>query len=483
MTQPNPALEVVVLAAGQGTRMNSAMPKVLHPLAGQPLLQHVLHTVYQLEPAAVHVVVGHRSDMVCDRFADCAPLVRFVHQAEQLGTGHAVQTALPDIDPTSTVLVVFGDVPLVGASTLRAAVDAAAGGAVGLVTATFEDPAELGRIVRDAHGAIRGIVEYRDASDEQRAICEINSGIIAAGAAVLKELLDGVGAANQQNEYYLTDIIALAVKQNIPVQGLTVGDPFEVAGVNDRVQLAQLERALQRHRAEQLMQQGVTIADPERVDIRGTVIAGSDTFIDVNVVLEGHVIFGEGVRVGPGSVITNSELGPGTEVHAHTVIEGAKISGDCELGPFARIRPDTVLENGVKIGNFVEVKKSTLGTGTKANHLSYIGDSEFGAKCNVGAGTITCNYDGVAKHKTTAGDGVFVGSNSTLVAPVTLGNDSYVAAGSTVTHKVNAGDLAVGRGRQRNIEGWTSPKKRVNSDNEPDGAKTVDPKTRTKASG
>ncbi|MDZ7668404.1 MAG: bifunctional UDP-N-acetylglucosamine diphosphorylase/glucosamine-1-phosphate N-acetyltransferase GlmU [Gammaproteobacteria bacterium] len=457
MKQQAKTLEVVVLAAGQGKRMASNHPKVLHPLAGRPLLRHVLDTVAALQPSRVHVVVGHGAESVRAAVADD---VTWVMQAERLGTGHAVSQALPGIADDSLVLVVYGDVPLIGAATLQACADAAAGEAVALVTAELEEPAQLGRILRDADGGICGIVEYRDADAGQRDIREINSGIMAAQRSILAPLLAKLSPDNAQGEYYLTDVVGLAVEQGIPVQGLTVADPEEVAGINDRAELAAMERRCQRRHVAALMAAGVSVADPERVDVRGRVSAGRDCFIDVNVVLEGDVRLGDDVYLGPGVVLRDSSLGDGVRVEAHTVVEGARVAAGCILGPFARLRPGTELAEDVKIGNFVETKKTLMGRGSKANHLAYLGDATVGEDCNVGAGAVTCNYDGIDKHPTVIGDNVFVGTNTTLVAPLEIETGAYVAAGSTVTSKVNAGELAVGRGRQRNIQGWRRPDQR-----------------------
>lgn len=452
-------LEVIVLAAGQGKRMRSQLAKVLHPLAGRPMLVHVLDTLQALEPDKVHVVVGYQGTTVRETLGD-RPGINWVNQDEQKGTGHAVQQALPGIADDSVVLVVYGDVPLVAANTLAACVATAEQGGLGLVTADFADPAELGRIVRNSAGAITEIVEYQDASPEQRAIHEINSGIIALSATRLKALLGAVQPHNAQGEYYLTDIVALAVQDNMTVQGLKADSAEEVTGVNDRAQLATLERCFQRRQAVRLMSEGVTIADPERIDIRGEVTAEPDCFIDINVVLEGRVTLGAGVSIGPGAVIKDTEIGAGVRIEPHTVIEGARIAPRCVVGPFARIRPGTELGEGVKVGNFVELKKANLGKGTKASHLAYLGDATLGENCNVGAGAITCNFDGIDKNHTEIGNDVFVGSNSTLVAPLEIESEAYVAAGSTVTSRVGKGDLAVGRGRQRNIQGWVRPDKR-----------------------
>lgn len=453
-------LDVVILAAGKGTRMRSQLAKVLHPLAGRPLIQHVVDAAAPLKPRNLAIVVGHQAEDVQAYLGD-GPI--WIHQAQQQGTGHAVKLAMAQLPGDGVILVLYGDVPLVSQTTLERALEAAAGGAVGLVTADFDDPAELGRIVRNSDGNIECIVEFKDASEEQRAIREINSGIMAVPAAQLQSWLDDVAPHNAQGEYYLTDIIAMAVRDGVEVQGVQAARPEEVSGVNDRVQLAALERIYQRAEAERLMRAGVTIADPERLDIRGRISAGEDCFIDVNVVLQGEVSLGAGVRLGPGAVVIDSVLGDGVEVHAHTVVEGANVARDCSLGPFARIRPGTRLEDGVKIGNFVETKKAHLGPGTKASHLSYLGDATLGADCNVGAGTVTCNYDGIDKHQTDIGDNVFVGTNSTLIAPINIEDGAFVAAGSTVTTKVEQGDLAVGRAKQRNIKGWQRPDQRKGS--------------------
>jgi bifunctional UDP-N-acetylglucosamine pyrophosphorylase/glucosamine-1-phosphate N-acetyltransferase len=452
------ALEVVVLAAGQGKRMRSRLPKALHTLAGRPLLAHVLRSVRTLRPARIHVVVGVGADEVKAAFADEAD-VSWVLQRQQLGTGHAAAQAIGDIARDSLVLILFGDVPLVRAETLRACVDAAGDG-IGLVTADMPDPMDLGRIVRGADGHVRAIVEARDANEETRAIREINTGIMAMPAALLAAKLKGLRSNNAQGELYLTDVISMAVADGVPVNAVKAPCPEEVAGINDRMQLAQLERFHQARLAEALMRSGVTLRDPSRIDIRGDVTAGEDCVIDVNVVFEGTVRLGHGVSIGAGAVIKDATLADGVTIHPHTVIDGAKIAAECEIGPFARMRPGTELAEHVKIGNFVETKKTRLGAGTKSNHFAYLGDTTTGEDCNIGAGTIMCNYDGVDKHPTFLGNRVFIGSNSTLVAPIKVGDDSYVAAGSTVTDEVNVDELAIGRSRQRNITGWTSPVKR-----------------------
>ncbi|NOX51229.1 MAG: UDP-N-acetylglucosamine diphosphorylase/glucosamine-1-phosphate N-acetyltransferase [Gammaproteobacteria bacterium] len=447
-------LDVIILAAGKGTRMRSSKAKVLHELAGRSLISHVICTAQQLQPREVAVVVGHQANEVQ---ASVPGEHSWILQRQQLGTGHAVAQAMAGLAGDGVVLVLYGDVPLINIQTLVDCCSAADAGQVGLVTAEFEAPGQLGRIVRDDRGRIQKIVEYKDANDEQRAICEINSGILAAPASKLMNWLAAIKPNNAQGEYYLTDIIAMAVADGVEVAGITALNPVDVTGVNDRAQLAGLEREFQRRQANRLMLDGVTIADPDRIDIRGEVSIGEDSFLDINVVLEGQVELGRGVRVGPGAVIINSHIGDRTQVHAHTVIEGAQVAEDCSLGPFARIRAGSELAEGVKIGNFVETKKAKLGPGTKAGHLAYLGDAQLGADCNIGAGTITCNYDGVNKHITTIGNNVFVGSNSTLIAPVTLEDNAFTAAGSTITSKVSDGDLAVGRAKQRNIAGWVRP--------------------------
>ena len=388
-----------------------------------------------------------------------------VNQAEQNGTGHAVSVGLKGLHQAGSetagfVLVLYGDVPLVNLTTLQQAVASARQGHVGLVTADFKDPAQLGRIVRNGDGQIQRIVEYKDADDETRAITEINSGIMALPTERLAGWLDKVTPANNQGEYYLTDVIEMAVREGIIVDGILAANTAEVMGVNDRAQLAELERIYQYQQAQRLMAAGVTIADPARVDIRGDVEAGPDTFIDINVVLSGTVRLGSGVRIGPGAVIEDADIGDNSTVNAHTVVEGAQLKSSVSVGPFARIRPGSVLEDGVKVGNFVETKKAHLGKDSKASHLAYLGDATIGADCNIGAGAITCNYDGIAKHKTQIGDGVFVGTNATMVAPLEIGDGGFVAAGSTVTTQVEPGDLAVGRAKQRNIKGWVRPDQR-----------------------
>ena len=450
-------LEVIVLAAGEGTRMQSSIPKVLHVVGGRPLLEHVLNVASDLSPDTLNVVIGHGGAEVKARIE--APDVAWVDQAERKGTGHAVIQAMDNVDPSATVLVLYGDVPLIEKTTLEQCIAAASDG-IGIVTVEMSDPKGLGRILRGADGRISAIIEEQDATEQQRTIKEVNTGILAASSATLAPLLASIETHNSQGEYYLTDVISLAASSGIQVTGVGAICPEEVQGINDHIQLAAVERHFQRREAERLMVSGVTLADPARLDLRGTLTAGRDCFIDINVVIEGTVAIGDNVSIGPGCVVTDSELADGVVVEAHSVVEGAIVGSRCRLGPFARVRPGTELAEGARIGNFVETKKAIIGAGTKANHLAYLGDSTIGAECNIGAGTVTCNYDGVDKNETHIGDGVFVGTNSTLVAPLTIDEGAYVAAGSTITSKVDSEDLAVGRARQRNIQGWVPPTKR-----------------------
>jgi bifunctional UDP-N-acetylglucosamine pyrophosphorylase/glucosamine-1-phosphate N-acetyltransferase len=454
-------LEVVILAAGQGTRMKSRLPKVLHQIAGKPLLEHVLLTAQRLEPVAIHVVIGHGCEQVEAALASYE--VNWVLQERQLGTGHAVTQALPGIAPDSLVLVLYGDVPLTSADTLRRLIDQAAE-APALLTARLEDPAGYGRIVRDASGRLSRVVEDKDCMEAERAIDEINTGVLAAPAHDLLTYLPRVGNDNQQGEHYLPDVLGLAVADGKHVATTLADSEMEILGVNDRVQLAQVEREYQRRQAERLMRDGATLADPARLDVRGEVLCGEDVFIDVNVVFEGRVEIGDGASIGPNCVLRDVRVGDGSSVHAMSHLDQAEIGSSCQVGPFARLRPGTVLAPGAKIGNFVETKKANIGAGSKVNHLTYIGDCDMGEGVNVGAGTITCNYDGASKHLTTIGDGVFIGSNSTLVAPLTLEKGAFVGAGSTVTRQVDEEELAVARPRQRNIKGWKRPGRRQDED-------------------
>ena len=455
-------LAIVILAAGAGTRMRSDTPKVLQPLAGRPLLGHVLDTARQLDPAAIHVVYGHGGEAVRAAFAGESVGGRplgWVEQAQRLGTGHALQQALPYLQPEQMVLVLYGDVPLLTPATLRALLERAGPGSLALLTVELADPRGYGRILRDARGRVRRIVEEQDASPAQRRICECNTGVLAAPARQLAGWLRALRNDNAQGEYYLTDVIAAAVRDGVAVQPLPAQAP-EVQGVNDRLQLAQAEAAFRARQAAALLQAGVTLADPARTDVRGRVTAGRDVFIDVNAVLEGDVRLGDGVRIGPNCVIRDCSLGAGTQVQANCVLESAEIGPSCRIGPFARIRPESRLAADVHIGNFVEVKKTSLGEGSKANHLTYLGDAAVGAGVNVGAGTVTCNYDGANKWRTDIGDGAFIGSGSMLVAPVKIGAGATIGAGSTITHEAPAGELTLGRARQATIAGWHRPRKR-----------------------
>lgn len=454
-------LEIVILAAGQGTRMQSCLPKVLHAVGGKPLLEHVIQTAQELNPSVVHVVIGYGGQQVQDALAHYD--IHWVVQAQQLGTGHAVMQALPAIGDDSVVLVLYGDVPLTRLSTLQQLVARAQEGPA-LLTATLRNPHGYGRILRDQTGALTGVVEEKDASAEQRQLQEINTGLLAVPARDLKTYLPRVDNQNQQGEYYLPDILRLAVANGKTVASCTAESELEILGVNDRVQLNQVEREYQRRQAEMLMRQGVGIADAARVDIRGSLTCGKDVFIDINAVFEGEVILGNGVSVGANCVLSDVNVADGTVIHAMSHVQGAVIGKDCSVGPYARLRPGTVLADGARIGNFVETKKANIGADSKVNHLSYIGDCDMGADVNIGAGTITCNYDGINKHKTEIGKGVFVGSNSTLVAPLRIEEQGFVAAGSTVTSTVGKDELAVSRARQRNIKGWNRPDKRGSRD-------------------
>ena len=448
-------LEVVILAAGQGTRMRSSLPKVLHPLASRPLLAHVLDAARELTPIRLHVVIGHGAETVRERLD--APDIEWVLQTEQLGTGHAVLQALPGIDDDSTVLVLYGDVPLLRSETLGQLVE----NSPALLTADLDDPTGYGRVLRDDADQLQGVVEHKDASEEQRSICEINTGVLAYPASLLKAYLPRVGNANAQGEYYLPDVLSMAVEEGHCVGALRAPEASETMGINDRRQLAQAEATYRARVADELMTAGVSLADPARIDVRGRLRCDADVFIDVNCVFEGDVELGKGVTIGPNCVLCNCSIEAGTTVNAMSHIDEAKVATDCQIGPYARLRPGTTLATGARIGNFVETKKAQIGAGSKVNHLSYIGDATLGSGVNIGAGTITCNYDGIAKHPTTMGDGVFVGSNSTLVAPLDIGDGGFVGAGSTVTRDIPAESLGVARGKQRNINNWQTPKQRA----------------------
>jgi len=449
------SISIVILAAGRGSRMQSSLPKVLHPLAGRPMLTHVMDSATQLLPGQtpLYVVVGKDGALVrekCNQYT-----VRWFEQAQQLGTGHALMQAAPACEKAGTVLVLYGDVPMTRVETLQSLVDACNDSCLALLTLNSPEPSGYGRIIRDDNNRITAIVEDRDASPQQRAITEINTGIMAIPAQRLSHWLTRLRADNVQEEYYLTDIVALAAEEGTDIVSVHPRHAWEVQGVNSRAQQARLERMVQQQRAAELTDAGVTLMDPARIDIRGQLDTGRDVFIDINCLFEGHVTLGDGVEIGPGCHIRNSSIGRGTQVRSYSVIEDSQIGTDCSVGPFARLRPETCLASGVRVGNFVETKQSSIGTNSKVNHLSYIGNSTLGSQVNIGAGTITCNYDGVQKHPTSIADEAFIGSNTALVAPVSVGKGACVGAGSTITASVPEGSLAIGRSRQRTIPGWT----------------------------
>jgi len=452
------AVSVVILAAGQGKRMKSDLPKVLQPLAGRPLLAHVIDTAVALNASDIQVVYGHGGDLVKEALRE-AP-VRWILQAEQLGTGHAAMQALPAIPDEQVVLVLYGDVPLVRAQTLRALIDRVGAQSIALLSVKLADPTGYGRVVRNGAGSVVRIVEHRDANAKERAIPEVNTGLMAVQAAHLRRWLGALGRDNAQGEYYLTDVIVMAVKEGLRVEAVPVESATEVLGVNDKVQLAEVEAALRWERVRSLMLDGATVVDPARLDVRGEVQIGRDVVLDVNVVLEGKVRLGNRVRIGPNCVIRDCDIGDDTVVFPNCVMEHSRIGPACNIGPFARVRPETQLEHDVHIGNFVEVKKSSIGAGSKANHLTYIGDTTIGEKVNVGAGTITCNYDGANKWRTEIGSGAFIGSGAMLVAPVRIGENATIGAGSTITRDAPADALTLERSKQVTVEGWKRPKKK-----------------------
>ena len=454
MTAP---LHVVILAAGEGKRMKSAVPKVLQKIAGRPMLAQVIETARALHPAGIHVVYGHGGDAVRAAFAEQTDL-HWAEQAQQLGTGHAVQQAMPNVPDDVRVLVLYGDVPLITPHSLQRLLDAP--GRLAVLAAELEDPTGYGRILRDPEGRVAAIVEHKDANDEQRRIHLVNTGVIAADSTALKRWLAQLRNDNAQGEYYLTDVFAEAADEYSAAEIVVVADPLETEGANDPWQLAQLERALQLRLARALCVDGARLADPARVDIRGKVTVGRDVEIDVDVVFEGEVTLGDGVRIGPFCRIRNASLAAGTEVRAHCDIDGTRTEGAVMIGPYARLRPGTVLADGAHIGNFVETKNARVGVGSKANHLAYLGDAVVGAAVNIGAGTITCNYDGANKFTTTIGDRAFIGSNSALVAPVAIGEGATIGAGSTIGKDAPAGKLTVARAKQVTLEGWQRPAKK-----------------------
>lgn len=449
-------LNIIILGAGKGTRMKSTRPKVLQHLAGKPLISHVLDTCQTLNAQNTIVIYGFGGQMVRDELASRKLL--WAEQSEQLGTGHAVKMALPQLPATGKSLILYGDVPLTTADTLQKLVQANAEG-ISMLTMSVANPFGLGRIIRQ-DGKVVAIVEQKDATDEQKQINEINSGIYCVDNALLHRYLPALSNDNAQGEYYLTDIVKMAVADGIDIATISPEFDFEIEGVNDRIQLANLERTWQAYQIHQLQLAGVQFADPARVDIRGTLQCGQDVFIDINTIFNGNVVLGNGVQIDAGNIISNSTIGDGTHIKPNCVIDDSKIGQSASIGPFAHLRPKSDLADQVKVGNFVEIKKSTVGTGSKINHLSYVGDAVVGTGVNVGAGVITCNYDGVNKFTTTIGDGAFVGSNSSLVAPVIIGKDATVAAGSVITKDAPDGKLVVARSRQNTIEHWTRPVKK-----------------------
>jgi len=451
-------LAVVILAAGQGKRMKSDLPKVLQPLAGVPLLGHVVSRARVLDPSSIHVVYGHGGDAV--REALVKEKLQWALQADQLGTGHAVMQAMPKVADDELVLVLYGDVPLINADTLRQLIAAAGAKAMSLLTVMLDNPAGYGRIVRNARGAIQKIVEQKDATKSQLKIREGNSGIMAVPAKLLRKWLGKLKNSNAQGEYYLTDIIAMAVKDKVKVTPLIAPTVAEVLGVNDKVQLAELEAMHRAARARELMIAGATLIDPARIDIRGDVTVGRDVFIDANVLLEGRVTLGDRVRLGPNVVLRDVSIGADCVIHPNSVLEQCVLGAACIIGPYARLRPGSKLGANVHIGNFVELKKTEIADGSKANHLTYLGDAIIGKGVNVGAGTITCNYDGVNKSTTTIEDGAFIGSGNMLVAPVRIGKDATTGAGSTITKDAPDGQLTLTRAKQMTLEGWKRPEKK-----------------------
>lgn len=450
-------LSVVILAAGKGTRMYSDLPKVLHNIAGKPMVKHVIDTAKQLNAAQIHLIYGHGAELLQQRLAD--EPVNWVLQAEQLGTGHAMQQAAPFFEDDENIVMLYGDAPLITAQTLQKLIDAKPENGIALLTAHLDDPTGYGRIIRQ-DGNVVAIVEQKDASPEQLAIQEVNTGVMVSSGASFKKWLAKLDNNNAQGEYYMTDVIKFANQDGCKVAAVQAQDLMEVEGANNRLQLAELERYYQRKQAEKLLLAGVSLRDPNRFDLRGEITHGKDVEIDVNVIIEGTVKLGNRVKIGAGCVIKNCVIGDDVEIKPYSVFEDAVIGEEAKIGPFARLRPGTELAAQTHIGNFVEVKKSQIGKGSKVNHLSYVGDSEIGANCNIGAGTITCNYDGVNKFKTVIGDDVFVGSDSQLVAPVTIAKGATIGAGTTVTKDIAENELVISRVPQRNIQGWKRPTKK-----------------------
>ena len=448
----------VILAAGKGTRMRSSLPKVLHKLSGRSMLGHVVAAVESLGEAKKIIVTGHGAEQVEQQFK--SPTTIFTQQMEQLGTGHAVHMAVPELCSDAVVIVLYGDVPLIRPATIQKILAVVTESTMGLLTINLDQPTGYGRIVRNTKGDITEIIEQKDASVEQLKITEVNTGVLALQSSQLSDWLPKITNNNAQGEYYLTDLVAIAREAGVEIISVNPESATEVEGVNNRVQLSQLERAHQRQLAEVLMESGTSLADPARFDQRGELSAGTDNFIDINCVFNGSVTIGSNVSIGANCQISDSTIGDGVSILPNTIIESSVVGDRAVVGPFARLRPGTKMESDTKVGNFVETKKTLVGKGSKINHLSYVGDAQLGENVNIGAGTITCNYDGVSKHKTDLGDGVFVGSNSTLVAPIKVDKGGFIAAGSTVTTEVPSDSLAVGRAKQRNIKGWKRPTKK-----------------------
>lgn len=450
------SISVVILAAGKGTRMRSDLPKVLHPIAKKPMVQHVVDTVKSIDVDNIHLVYGHGADLLKANVSE--PKLNWVLQAEQLGTGHAVQQAADQFKADEQVLVVYGDVPLISAATLTRLCEAQPEGGIGLLTVNLDNPMGYGRIIRDGETVV-GIVEQKDATPEQLAITEVNSGILVANGKDFQDWLAQLGNNNAQGEYYLTDVIALAHQSGREIKAVHPSNNTEVDGVNNRMQLAALERAFQLQQADMLMEQGVTMLDPTRFDLRGNIVVGNDVTFDINVIIEGDVKIGSGVTIGANCILKDCVIGDNSEIKPNSIIESSVLGNECSAGPFARLRPNTVLEDDAHVGNFVELKKTTLGKGSKAGHLAYLGDTTIGEKVNIGAGTITCNYDGVNKFQTVIEDGAFIGSDSQLVAPVIIGKNATVGAGSTITRDVEENDLVITRVKQRHLKNWPKPTK------------------------
>lgn len=454
MTKP---LSVVILAAGKGTRMYSDLPKVLHPIAGKPMVKHVIDTVKQLNARQINLIYGHGADLLKERLAD--EPVNWVFQAEQLGTGHAMQQAAPFFADDENIMMLYGDTPLIQQSTLERLIAQKPENGIALLTVKLENPTGYGRIIRE-NGSVVAIVEQKDASAEQLKIQEINTGVMVASGASFKKWLGNLNNNNAQGEYYITDVIAMANEDGFQVQAVQADEFMEVEGVNNRLQLAALERFYQKKQAEKLLLAGVTLIDPSRFDVRGTVEHGKDVSIDVNVILEGNVKLGNNVKIGAGCVLKNVTVGDNVEIKPYSVLEDAVIGEKSAIGPFSRLRPGTQLAEGAHVGNFVEIKNAQVGKGSKVNHLTYVGDAEVGSNVNIGAGVITCNYDGANKFKTIIGDDVFVGSDSQLVAPVEIANGATIGAGSTITKNVAEGELVITRVAQKHIQGWQRPTKK-----------------------